>query len=84
MRRLLVASAVFLAVTAVRAQGPSADWQTITTPHFRVHYPKEYAAWSERAASRLESIHAAVTHEVGFNPPAAAFGGKINAALRSK
>ncbi len=69
MRRPLVVCTVFLAVSAVQAQGPSADWQTITTPHFRVHYPKEYAAWSERAASRLEAIHAAVTREVGFDPP---------------
>lgn len=69
MRGVLVVCAVFLAVPAVQAQAPSADWQTITTTHFRVHYPKEYAAWSERAASRLESIHAAVTREVGFDPP---------------
>ncbi|HEX9982841.1 MAG TPA: hypothetical protein VGF69_06235, partial [Thermoanaerobaculia bacterium] len=51
------------------AQGPSADWRTIETAHFRVHYPREYEAWSQRAASRLESIHAAVSADVGYVPP---------------
>ena len=27
------------------AQGPSADWRTITTAHFRIHYPAQYEAW---------------------------------------
>jgi hypothetical protein len=61
-------AALLVAVTA-GAQAPSADWRTITTPHFRVHYPYEYEAWSVRAASRLESIRAAVTREVGYAPP---------------
>ncbi|MGZ8869043.1 MAG: TolB family protein, partial [Thermoanaerobaculia bacterium] len=69
MRPLFMACAVFFAAVSTHAQAPSADWQTIATPHFRVHYPKEYAAWSERAASRLESIHAAVSREVGFTSP---------------
>lgn len=59
-----------LAMAAAHAQGPAADWQTITTPHFRVHYPAAYQAWSERAASRLESIRCAVVAEVGYDPPA--------------
>ena len=66
MRPLFVACVVFFAAVLAHAQGPSANWQTLVTPHFRVHHPKEYAAWSERAASRLESIHAAVSREVGF------------------
>jgi hypothetical protein len=52
-----------------QAQGPSADWRTITTAHFRVHYPAEYEQWAMRAASRIESIRAAVVKEVGFDPP---------------
>ena len=51
------------------AQGPSADWRTISTAHFRVHFPAPYEAWSTRAASRLESIRETVVHEVGFDPP---------------
>src|SRR5688572_19368035 len=69
MGRLLAVCAAIAVTVSAQAQGPSADWQTLTTPHFRIHYPKEYAAWTERAASRLESIRAAVTREVGFNPP---------------
>lgn len=50
------------------AQGPHDDWQTLTTPHFRVHYPREYEAWATRLASRLESIRGAVVAEVAFGP----------------
>jgi WD40 repeat protein len=60
-----------LAATAVvaQAQGPSAGWQTVSTAHFRVHYPLGYEQWASRAASRIESIRAAVVKEVGFDPP---------------
>ncbi|MBV8516435.1 MAG: hypothetical protein JO197_03435 [Acidobacteria bacterium] len=50
------------------AQGPSADWRTIETPHFRVHYPKPFEAWARAAAERLESIRDAVSREVGYAP----------------
>ncbi|HYI08699.1 MAG TPA: hypothetical protein VEK57_06485 [Thermoanaerobaculia bacterium] len=65
-------AALFFALaltSAAFAQGPSAEWRTIETPHFRVHYPAEYEEWSMRAASRLESIRLAVSKEVGFTPP---------------
>jgi hypothetical protein len=51
-----------------RAQGPANDWRTITTRHFRVHYPAPFEAWATRAAERLEPIHDAVSKEVGFTP----------------
>lgn len=51
------------------AQGPAADWRTITLPHFRVHYPAEYEAWAIRAAERLESIRLEVSKAVGYTPP---------------
>lgn len=54
---------------ALYAQGPAADWRTVETKHFRVHYPREYEEWALRAASRLESIRDAVSKEVGFAPP---------------
>ncbi|HYO78758.1 MAG TPA: hypothetical protein VE010_20020, partial [Thermoanaerobaculia bacterium] len=63
---LLISSAVS---SAAYAQAPDADWRTIETPHFRVHYPREYEEWSTRAAERLESIREAVSTEVGFAPP---------------
>jgi hypothetical protein len=55
--------------TPAAAQGPAADWRTASTAHFRVHYPKASEAWALRAASRLESIRAAVIAEVGYEPP---------------
>jgi hypothetical protein len=51
------------------AQGPSAHWRTAETPHFRVHYPREYETWALRAGERLESIRDAVSKDVGFTPP---------------
>ena len=51
------------------AQAPDAPWRTLRTPHFRVHYPAPYEAWTRVAASRLESIRDAVVKEVGFDPP---------------
>ena len=68
MRTLLLLGLIF-ASPALYAQGPPADWRTIETKHFRVHYPREYEEWSVRAASRLESIREAVSKEVGFTPP---------------
>jgi hypothetical protein len=58
---------IFVA-TALAAQAPHDDWRTITTPHFRVHYPAAYEAWATRAAARLESVRTAVVAEVGFAP----------------
>ena len=66
IRSLAFTSLLF--VSAIYAQAPSEPWRTITTPHFRVHYPVQYEAWASRAASRLESVRAAVVTEVGFAP----------------
>jgi hypothetical protein len=61
----------FLALSAlpITAQGPSADWRTLETAHFRVHYPAASEAWARRAAGRLESIRERVAAEVGYTPP---------------
>ena len=59
---------VFFAASAALAQAPHQSWRTITTPHFRVHYPAQYEAWAARAASRMESVRDAVVAEVGFAP----------------
>jgi WD40-like Beta Propeller Repeat len=66
IRRLAFASLLF--VSTIYAQAPHESWRTITTPHFRVHYPVQYEAWASRAAARLESVRAAVVAEVGFAP----------------
>ncbi|HEX2121413.1 MAG TPA: hypothetical protein VHL59_07205, partial [Thermoanaerobaculia bacterium] len=68
-RTLALLTVALLPGPLLNAQGPSADWKTVETAHFRVHYPVEYEAWSLRAASRLESIREAVSKEVGFTPP---------------
>ena len=51
------------------AQGPAADWRTLSTPHFRIHYPTPSEAWVRKAAVRLESIRERVVAEVGYEPP---------------
>jgi len=58
-----------LVCTPLFAQAPSAAWRTLSTPHFRVHYPAEDEGWAKRAASELESVRAAVVEQVGFSPP---------------
>jgi hypothetical protein len=58
----------FFFAASLCAQAPHQDWRTISTPHFRVHYPAAYEAWATRAASRLESVRTAVVAEVGFAP----------------
>jgi hypothetical protein len=57
------------ATVTLSAQAPAANWRTITTRHFRIHYPAPYEAWTMRAATRLESVREAVVREAGFDPP---------------
>jgi len=61
--------AILLLALPALAQGPSGDWRTAESTHFRVHYPREYEEWALRAAERLESVRDAVSKEVGFAPP---------------
>ena len=68
MPRVLVVGALLLSAATGRAQGPSADWRTVETEHFRVHYPAPFEAWARRAAGALEGIHARVTAYVGSAP----------------
>lgn len=70
MRKPYLLAFLSLLLTApLSAQGPSADWRTITTRHFRVHYPAPSEAWARGAAARLESIRERVVAEVGYEPP---------------
>src|ERR1051325_6200931 len=68
MRLASLAAILLAAAATAAAQAPHEDWRTIETRHFRVHYPVEFGPWATRAASRLESIRAAVVAEVGFAP----------------
>ena len=63
---LLLAAA---ASAPAAAQGPTAEWRTLETAHFRFHYPAESEAWVRRAAARVESIRERVAAEVGYAPP---------------
>jgi hypothetical protein len=67
--RLRLSLVLLLLPLPVLAQGPSAAWRTVSTRHFRVHYPAESEAWARRAAARLESIRERVIEEVGYAPP---------------
>ncbi|HLX10018.1 MAG TPA: hypothetical protein VKY89_19365 [Thermoanaerobaculia bacterium] len=49
-------------------QGPSAPWRTLTTPHYRIHYPAPFAAWARRAAGELETVRERAIAEIGFAP----------------
>lgn len=69
MRLCTILVLLFVVPFSVLAQGPSADWRTLETPHFRVHYPASSEAWTRRAAARLESIRERVIVEVGYAPP---------------
>lgn len=64
----LLALGLALSAGNAAAQGPDADWRTLSTGHFRVHYPVRSEAWARRAASRIESIWARVEEEVGYRP----------------
>jgi hypothetical protein len=66
-RRALCCAALLLAGTRIASgQTPSAQWRTIETPHFRIHFPAPFEPWARRAAGAIESIHDRVSEAVGF------------------
>ncbi|HUX35352.1 MAG TPA: hypothetical protein VMV51_15880, partial [Gemmatimonadaceae bacterium] len=70
MRRLLFAAALLgaLAPAAARAQlAPNADWHTITTAHFRVHFTPATESLARRAAANAETAYAQLSREL--TPP---------------
>ena len=60
--------AVSMSAIPAAAQGPDAEWGTITTAHFRVHYTAPAEAWTLAAVARLEAIRERVAAEVGWAP----------------
>jgi Tol biopolymer transport system component len=50
------------------AQAPSADWKTIETAHFRIHFPAPYETWGRAVAGRLEPIRERVIAAIGYAP----------------
>ena len=67
-RALFFLLSAFCLLPSSFAQSPSADWQTLKTAHFRIHYPAQYQAWAMEMASHIESVRAAVVAEIGFAP----------------
>ena len=65
MKSILLA---LLLAVPLAAQAPSEKWMTVETKHFRIHYPAAFETWTLHLASRMESIHAVVTQEVGYTP----------------
>ncbi len=66
---LFVATLLNAATGRAYGQGPAEPWRTLSTEHFRVHYPAASEAWATLATTRLESIREAVVREVGYAPP---------------
>ncbi|HEY0787440.1 MAG TPA: hypothetical protein VGE86_02265, partial [Thermoanaerobaculia bacterium] len=60
------AIAVLLLAAPLLAQAPHADWRTMDTGRFRIHYPAPWEEWARRAAVRLEASRDRVETEVGF------------------
>ena len=47
---------------------PGQDWRGISTRHFDVFYPQDLTQWAHHTARKLESIYAAVSQLVGYEP----------------
>ncbi len=70
MAKLALTGAVTVALATVAlAQGPEAEWRTVATKHFRLHYTAPAEAWALHAASLLEAIRTRVVADVGYDPP---------------
>ena len=63
-----IALLLMLLVAPAAAQGPSADWRTIQTAHFRIHFSAPFQPWAEHVAASIEGIEASVTAFIGYTP----------------
>jgi hypothetical protein len=63
--RAIAGALLLLAAAGAAAQSPSADWRTVETGHFRIHYPAPFELWARRVAARIEPLHARVAEFVG-------------------
>lgn len=66
--RILVCLVMILIAASGLAQAPHEDWRTLTTDHFRIHYPKQYEEWTRHVAGKLEEVRSLVTPVVGYEP----------------
>ncbi len=65
---LFVLWCCFASTGIAKGELASANWRTIETAHFRVHFPARFEAWAGRAAGALEGIHDRVVDFVGYTP----------------
>jgi hypothetical protein len=68
LRRLLILPLFLLVAAPLIAQAPHADWRTIETSHFRVHFPVEFEEWAREAVGRLEGMREPLIAEIGYAP----------------
>jgi hypothetical protein len=69
MRRVWLAPLLLAIATSAAGQRPSADWRTIATPHFRIHFPAPFEPWARHLAGSIEGIYGGVTDFVGYASP---------------
>ncbi len=62
----MLAAGLLVASGPAIGQSLAADWRTIETAHFRVHFPAEFEPWARRAAGAIEGIHGRVSEAVGY------------------
>jgi Tol biopolymer transport system component len=72
---ILFATALAMGVPVRQAAGqyltrPQLAWETIDTPHFSFHFPREMRVWASAVADRMESVAASVNALVGNAPRA--------------
>lgn len=71
---IVAISLTALAILTLRPQqalaigDPSLLWQTIETPHFRVHHHKRLQAVAKRAAEVCEDVHSRIIGPMGWTP----------------
>lgn len=70
MRKILAAIAVISAfyATSARAYDPAIDWQTLVTPHFRLHYAKGLYTQALAAGRHAETAFAELTRRLAWEP----------------
>ena len=64
---LVVAALAAPALATAQAPDPRLDWRTLSTPHFRVHFPTELEEQARRAAANAERAWAQLAAELA--PP---------------
>ncbi len=71
MRRVWIVPLLLAIATPSSAAGqtPSADWRTIATAHFRIHFPAPFEPWARHLAGSIEGIYGGVTDFVGYASP---------------